>query len=249
MRFILALTFLTIVPFPRKGTTYSELDFGRATAYFPLIGLMLGVTLYLAYELIGTVWSALTAHVFITFTWVLLTGGLHLDGLADIVDGFFGGLTQEERLAIMKDSRVGVFGVIALIFCLLLKIAFLGELQGQALSHALILAPILGRWAMVLSIQFMPAARSEGMGHSIKQHSSWQELVIATIMTVGFTLLLEGWRGLAICVLLAFAVALLGWSITRRLGGMTGDTYGALCELSELVVLLLLGMIPILRLP
>jgi adenosylcobinamide-GDP ribazoletransferase len=169
--------------------------------------------------------------------WVILTGGLHLDGLADTVDGLRGGRGRERRLAIMKDSRLGTFGGVA-VFCLLaLKLAFVNELGPTWRGRGLLLAPTLGRWGMVYGIWAFPSARPGGTGSMFKQHSGLRELVLATVLALVAALSLFHLWGLAILGGLWVAVALLGWAFTRALGGLTGDTYGALCEVNEVLVL------------
>jgi len=242
--------FLTILPFPtKKGAT--EADLARATAYFPLVGALLGGVLLLSARLLAALWSPPTVNALVLILWGLLTGGLHLDGLADTVDGLCGGTTREEKLAIMKDSRLGVFGAAALFGLLLLKFSLLGELGGAALrctqgrpyGDALLLAPTLGRWAMVYAVSFFPSAREGGMGHLFKRHCGWRELTLATATALGCALLLLGPWGFAVVGGLWLAVAGMGWALTHALGGLTGDTYGALCEVGEVLTL---GMVSLL---
>jgi adenosylcobinamide-GDP ribazoletransferase len=243
MSFLVALTFLTILPAPRK-TAFSGIDFGRSTAWFPFVGLLLGATLLAVAALSRWLWSELTVDILVVLGWMVLTGGLHLDGLADMADGAFGGGTPQTRLAIMQDSRIGAFGVLALVAVLMLKVAFVGELADNNLAPALLLAPAVGRWAMVLAIHSFPAARAGGMGDLIKQHSGRKELLIATgtaLTAAGAGL---GIIGLAVAALAAGMGLLLGRLLASRLGGLTGDVYGAICELVELATLVLLSVLP-----
>ena len=235
MGFLEAVRFLTFIPLPARDASWEEA--GRSTAYFPLVGVLLGAIFVLADALLGKVWSRLLVSEVLMVLWVLLTGGLHLDGLADTVDGLRGGRAREERLAIMKDSRLGTFGGVA-VFCLLtLKLAFVNELGQAWRGRGLLLAPTLGRWAMVYGMWAFPSARPGGVGSMFKEHSGLRELVLATALALVVAFSLFHLWGLAILGGLWLAAALLGLTLTRALGGMTGDTYGALCEVSEALVL------------
>jgi adenosylcobinamide-GDP ribazoletransferase len=241
MSFLEAVRFLTFIPLPPRDTSWEEV--GRGTAYFPLVGALVGAILVLAGALLGKIWSRLLVSTVLVVLWVILTGGLHLDGLADTVDGLRGGRGPGDRLAIMKDSRMGTFGGVA-VFCLLaLKLAFVNE-PGPAWSgRGLLLAPTLGRWAMVYGIWAFPSARPGGIGSIFKAHSGLRELVLATALALAVAFLLFHLWGLAILGGLWLAVALLGWALTRALGGLTGDTYGALCEVSEVLILAMVAFV------
>jgi adenosylcobinamide-GDP ribazoletransferase len=237
MDFLEAVRFLTFIPLPTRNASWEKI--GRSTAYFPLVGALLGSILVLADALLGKIWSRLLVSAVLVVLWAILTGGLHLDGLADTVDGLRGGRGREERLTIMKDSRLGTFGGVA-VFCLLaLKLAFVNELGPAWCGRGLLLAPTLGRWAMVYGIWAFPSARPGGMGSIFKEHSGLRELVLATVLALVAALSLSLFHlwGLVMLGGLWLAVALLGWALTRALGGLTGDTYGALCEVSEVLTL------------
>jgi adenosylcobinamide-GDP ribazoletransferase len=241
MSFLEAVRFLTFIPLPARDASWEEV--GRGTAYFPLVGMLLGAILILADTLLGKIWSRLLVSAVLVVLWVILTGGLHLDGLADTVDGLRGGRGREQRLAIMRDSRLGAFGGVA-IFCLLaLKLAFVNELSLAWCGRGLLLAPTLGRWAMVYSIWAFPSARPGGTGSIFKEHSGLRELVLATMLALVVALSLFHLWGLVILGGLWLAAALLGWTLTRTLGGLTGDTYGALCEVSEVLVLAMVALL------
>ena len=240
MSFLEAVRFLTFIPLPARDAPWEEV--GRGTAYFPLVGTLLGSILVLADALLGKIGSRLLVSAVLVVLWVILTGGLHLDGLADTVDGLRGGRGREERLAIMKDSRLGTFGGVAIFCVLILKLALVNELSLAWYGRGLLLAPTLGRWAMVYSIWAFPSARPGGTGSIFKEHSGLRELVLATVLALGAVILLFHLWGLAILGGLWLAVTLLGWTLTRTLGGLTGDTYGALCETSEVLVLAMVAL-------
>ncbi len=244
MSLINAVRFLTILPLPAKREI-TEKDLGRATAWFPLVGALLGGMLALGARLFVLAWSPLTVNAFVLSLWVLLSRGLHLDGLADTADGLGGGFNREDKLAIMKDSRIGTFGVLAVFCLLLLKLVLLVELgePGRHLyTRALILAPALGRWGMILAIFVFPPARKEGMGRSFKEHFRRQDLAFGTLTALGCSYLVLGPWGLALMGAAGLAAAAGGLVFSHILGGLTGDTYGALCEAGELLTLLLLSL-------
>ncbi len=235
MRLLDAILFLTILPLPTKREV-TEADLARSTACFPLVGMLLGGALILSAKLAALLWSPPTVNALVLILWGLLTGGLHLDGLADTVDGLCGGTTREEKLAIMRDSRLGVFGAAALFGLLVLKLSLLEELSGALYADALVLAPTLGRWTMVCAIFFFPPARKKGVGRLFKGCGR-QELAFATATALGCALLLLGPWGLAVIGGLWLAMAGMAWGLTSALGGLTGDTYGALCEVGEVLTL------------
>jgi len=242
MKLLDAILFLTILPFPTKRKI-TEAHLARTTACFPLVGVLLGGTLLLSARLAASLWSPPTVNALVLILWGLLTGWLHLDGLADTVDGLCGGATREEKLTIMRDSRVGTFGAAALFGLLLLKFSLLGELSGAAYGDALVLAPTLGRWAMVCGILFFPPARKEGLGHLFKKYCDWRELAFATITALGCTIPLLGPWGSAVFGGVGMAVTVMAWALTRTLGGLTGDTYGALCEVGEVLTLVIISLL------
>jgi adenosylcobinamide-GDP ribazoletransferase len=173
---------------------------------------------------------------------VALTGGLHLDGLADTADGLLSGKERRTKLAIMEQSQIGTFGALAVLCSLLLKIAFLSEIPAPARGRGLILALALGRWAMVSAAMFFPLARDRGMAWALKAHFRGMDYAFATVTTLVLTVLLLPPWGLAVCGIVWLAALVLGWAMTRVLGGLTGDTYGATCELAEVLALGVLSL-------
>jgi cobalamin 5'-phosphate synthase/cobalamin synthase len=226
-RLLAALSFLTRLPVP---LAFDDADVGRSTLAFPLVGALLGL---------GAAWvaraplpTAVTAVLVVAFS-ALATGGLHLDGLADSADGFGGGRTREDVLRIMKDHSIGAFGGIALILILLLKIACVAS----GLSwKALVLAPLLARWASVPLARLLPYARPSGLGKALFDHVGAVEIVGATVLAIGGTWYLGGARG-ALCAGAVIAFSLIFALFCRsRIGGITGDTLGANTELCEALV-------------
>ena len=228
-----AFQFLTTFPAViRRAFTAREL--GRGVGFFPLVGLALGGVLYGMEVGLGLIFPGQVAAVFVLAAWLLLTRALHFDGFLDTCDGLFGGFTPERRLEIMRDSRVGAFGVAGGGLLLLAKYAAIVSLPHLS---GLLLAPVLGRWVLSIAIFAYPYARDEGMGRDMKDNVRWPQILLATGVAVLVAWLFAGWTGL-LAVVLAGIVLWLGASfILRRIPGLAGDSYGALCELVELVVL------------
>lgn len=237
MEFLNALRFLTIIPVPGDENVKVQ-DLGRSTAWFPLVGAVLGGLLLFLHGVLSFLFQPMLSSALVVTLWVILTRGFHLDGLGDTLDGIGGGMTRESRLAIMKDSRLGTFGALALVCILLIKFAALNELKWQFLSKTLILAPILGRWGMVLAIRFFPSARPGGMGATFRNSCTNREFIIGTASAVLLALLLTGIYGFFFLFLSGCAALAGAWFLSRSLGGLTGDSYGAICETGEITILL-----------
>ncbi len=159
--FPLALTFLTIFPWPRLPLAAPQ-DLARSMFWFPWVGAVLGLTYWAAFQVMAKFLPDMAAAALLVVLTAVATRGLHLDGLADALDGLGGGATPESRLAIMKDSRLGTFGAVGLILILLLKFAFFLGIAAQGKHAALMVFPVLSRWGMVLLAALSPYARPEG---------------------------------------------------------------------------------------
>ncbi len=217
---------------------------GRAVRAFPLIGALLGIAAGLAFAIAtGLGLPDLVAGVVAVALLALLTGALHEDGLADMADGFGGGQTVEKKLAIMRDSRIGAYGVMALVLVLAAKVGALADLSdiGVVMS-GVICAAATSRAAMPAMMRWLPAARSDGLGASAgvppAQHV-WTGIIIAVVLS----LLLLTWSGLVALIIAALAAAAVGLLARRQVGGHTGDVLGGTQQISELVFLLALAAI------
>jgi len=230
-----AFQFLTTFPAViRRSFTAQEL--GRAVGYFPIVGLALGGLLYGLGSGLRLIFPAPVVAIFILAAWLLLTRALHFDGFLDTCDGLFGGFTPERRLEIMRDSRVGAFGVAGGGLLLLAKYAAIVSLPHLS---GLLLAPVMGRWVLSIAIFAYPYARDKGMGHDMKDNVRWPQVMLATSIAVLTAWLFAGWTGLLVFAIAGVVLWLGAGFILRRIPGLTGDSYGALCELAELAVLLL----------
>lgn len=239
-RLLVAIAFLTRLPVPLPPSLDGR-AVGRSALFFPAVGLLIGgAEAGAAWLLLRRLPDAIAATLVVALG-VLLTGALHLDGLADTTDGFGGGKDREHALAIMRDHAVGAYGAAAVVLSLVLKILILGTLTIMGTPGLLwiVLAPALGRWAPVLLGRALPYARAgEGLGRAVTGAATGPlELTGATATALSAAWLLAGWNG-AIAAGLGAAVTLgFGLLCRRKIGGVTGDTLGASVELVELVVL------------
>jgi adenosylcobinamide-GDP ribazoletransferase len=229
-----AFQFLTIFPaFVRRMFTADEM--GRAVGFFPWVGLALGGLLLGVDSLLRSFLSPYLAAVMVVAAWLFLTRALHFDGFLDIFDGLFGGFSPIRRLEIMKDPRVGAFGVAAGVLLIFAKLFAISALNTR--PAAFILAPVLARWAMSIAIVAFPYARQQGLGVDMKSHAGWPQVVISSLFTLLVAwLAVQGW-GLALVVMIAALLFLSARYMLTLLPGLTGDSYGFICELVELVVL------------
>ena len=236
-----AFQFLSISPaFVRRE--FGPLELGRAVGFFPLVGAAIGALLWAFASFAQALFPAEIIAVLTLGVWLVLTRALHFDGFLDSCDGLFGSFSPERRLEIMRDSRVGAFAVAGGGLLLLAKYAAILSLSNLS---GLMLAPILGRWAMSLVIVAFPYARHEGLGSWMKAHAGWAQALLATLLASAFLLWLASAQTLLLVLVSLLALLLLAALFLRRIGGLTGDAYGAICELLELVVLLsLVGVTP-----
>lgn len=242
LAFWIALQFLSSLPVRLPGMP-EPAQLGRSLLFYPLVGLLFGGLLWgLDALLLGT---PLLLHGALLLTaWVLLSGGLHLDGLADSADAWLGGFGDRERtLLIMKDPRSGPIAVITLVLVLLLKFAALLALIEQRQTLALIIVPVLGRGALLGLFLTTPYVRAGGLGQALAdhlpRHRGWQVVLACALGGV----LVAGWVGVTALVIAVAVFIGLRQMMLRRLGGCTGDTAGALLELLEMVVLVGLVLI------
>jgi adenosylcobinamide-GDP ribazoletransferase len=232
----LALRYLTIAPIP-AGAHLEPTTLGRAAAWFPLIGLALGLVVAGAEWVISALFPPLLDALLTVTLWKLLTGGLHLDGLADCLDGLVG-RDAADRLRIMRDSRIGAFGAIGLILFLLLEVAAISELSAETRWRALLVAPALARAMPPFVAWIFPSATPQGQGAMFRSGLTRTRMLIALLLGAAITLIVLSFAGLVVFALAAAGSLGLGWFFTRQLGGITGDVLGATIEVAELIVLL-----------
>lgn len=233
-----ALRYLTILPVPRgRGSG----DPGRAAAWFPVVGILLGGLLAIGSAVAERLVPPAVAAVLLVALWAVLTGGLHLDGLADACDGLGGTWTREDALRVMRDPHSGPYAVSGIVLVLGAKAAALASLSGGARWRALLVAPVLGRAATLLLVRLCPPAREGGAGHGLAAGLGPAGLAAGLGVAAGVSVAALGPWGLLPTAL----VALWTWGVAaylrRRLGGFTGDCLGALVETTEAAILVLVA--------
>lgn len=236
--FFIAIQFLTTIPLPvkRKDKLKSS-DIAHSTIFFPLAGLIIGILLFLIYLISGSYLSPGTTSAFILAGWVLTTGALHIDGLADTIDGLSGGGTKKETLRIMKDAHTGAKGTAGIVVLLVIKLFLLIHIISSSSPQILIYTPVLGRWGMIVGCYSVPYAREEGMGKFSLLLEPYH-LIGATSITIFLGIFLLGpFFLIPLGGVGAFSL-LFSFYLKRKIGGFTGDTLGALNEVGEAVALL-----------
>lgn len=275
--FFIALQFLTRLKIVNQ-TEWSVEDFGKSVVAFPYVGLIIGLILALLYGILSPFIPLVPLMLILVIAEFLITGGLHADGLMDTSDGLFSGRERDRKLEIMKDSRIGSFGVVAFVFLTLLKWQLLTAIPtAEFIPMALIMMPLMSRWSLVLSIRSYPYAREQGMGaafanlapkHVITYNTLstfFMPIVILLIGVILYTLLYGVYSifsiadvgyvvGLGVLVYATLGIfqinivsmiityiinRILNHYIVKQLGGTTGDTYGFVVEVTEVLLLLI----------
>jgi adenosylcobinamide-GDP ribazoletransferase len=238
--FLLALQFLTKITLKRDIAATPQ-EIGRSGMWFPVVGLVLGLVLVGLNILLGPRLPEIVVSIILVLTLIALSGGLHLDGFIDSVDGLYAGATPQEVLEVMGDTKVGSMGVIALFGLLLLKTFSLNALDSPYKNAALLIMPVLGRWCMLYAASRYTYARQEaGLGQVFTQENNLQRFITASIFPIFVTLLLMRFMGVWLVLLVFFSAVGLAGILSKRIGGMTGDSLGAINEVMEVAVLLFL---------
>lgn len=233
-----SVEYLTVIRFRRGASIWREDEIGRYPGYFPLVGLLLGLILFGARHLLNVILPDRLTALLLTLLLIVLTRGFHQDGLADMADAVLSHRSRERMLEIMKDSHQGTFGVLALIFTVLLKV----ELIVLMAAHptGLILFPLWGRLATSLvAVRSVYVGSQNGLGRFLVEESNSYDLALALASSLIFSVLIGGLPGfMTFLGVAAFGLTLI-WLWRRVLGGVTGDLLGASLELTELFSLLL----------
>jgi adenosylcobinamide-GDP ribazoletransferase len=236
--FALAWQLLTVIPLPITPKEINNSP-GRSTTYYPLVGLILGGLLAGSGQLLFAFLPGGLAAALLLTLWAGLTGLLHLDGLMDSCDGLLPPRDPARRLEIMQDSHVGAFGVVGVILLLLLKFNALAAVPAVDRVSALVVGPVLARWAMTWVMARYPPARREGLAVYFGKDVGWGQVGGASVVAAGVGFLFMGWAAALLLFGLTWLTATLVARLAlARIGGLTGDVYGAICEVSEAVVLI-----------
>lgn len=232
--FFAALQFLTIIPLPGKVAFAGERELEGSVPFFPVVGLLIGIIIACFDAAVGTVLPQLPASVLTVIALVGISGGLHMDGLADTADGFFSARPRDTILEIMRDSRTGVMGVVAVVSVFLLKVAALASVPLAFRPGIITLMPLTGRCSMILMMTLLPYVRSGGgLATPFGRKKSWLNVLWSSVFLAVAGWLAARWVGLAAVFVSLFTAMFFSWYCYRKIGGYTGDTLGALCEVTE----------------
>lgn len=240
-RFILMVQFFTRIPVNKTVPVEKE-DFRTGSIYFPVIGLIVGLVSALAYLLVSSTGNMFLSSIIAVLASVMVTGALHVDGLADTCDGVFSSRSKEKMLEIMKDSRIGTMGAIAIIFLVLAKVALIWGMNYRLAIASVIIAPVISRTSMLYGITIAKYPRENGLGKTFIGNVTSKEfakgLIICTLMIIPAARLFTPLFIAAVAVV----PRVFNRYIENRIGGMTGDTLGALNEIQEVLCLLMLSL-------
>lgn len=242
MSFLAALKFLTIMPVRRRREVTPE-ELARSTGYFPLVGIIIGLILAGSYWLLSLVLPSNVVGGLLLVGVAVLSGGLHLDGFIDTFDGIGGHKSTEARWQVMRDSRAGSFGIVGVFFLLLIKYLSLSSVPDSLMIPTLILMPTVSRWAMVYAIFAHPYARPSGLGKVFKEGTDWRGFLIATAIALGAAIPLFRWAGLVIMLGVWLTALAMASYLKGKFAGLTGDTYGAVNEVAEVAVLMMVCLL------
>jgi adenosylcobinamide-GDP ribazoletransferase len=232
---VVAFQFLTRIPMPSIAFEADSLS--RATKFFPLVGLVVGSGAVLLQKLLLFRMSRPLVSLIVLIYLVLITGCLHEDGLADTADGFGGGRTKDQILAILKDSRIGSYGATALVLSLLARYLLLMSLPLEHFAAYVISSHVLCRWSSLpLSYFLPPALERDGQGARIAKLTSLASLTFGSVFSFAVVAFALRWSALALMLAAILTVALSGWLYARRIGGVTGDCFGATNQVAEIAV-------------
>lgn len=234
--FLLAIQFLTIVPI--KIRQLKEKSLSWSMVFFPIVGLLIGLVLIGVNNLLLVLnVEQIPSGIILIVLLIILTGGIHVDGLADTADAFLSGKNKEEMLRIMRDPHIGAMGVVGIVSIILLKIAFLSSINPLFRPVSLILMCVLGRWSLVFSIFLFPYARQDGKAKVFINGINSKIFILATIIALIIVFAVWKLSGLLVFAVISLCAYLIGRFINKVIDGITGDALGAINELAEVITL------------
>ena len=241
-RFLAAIRFLTIIPISGK-MGHDDASLSGSLPFFPLVGLLIGTCTAVLSRLLVLLFPQPVVAVLTVIILLAISGGLHMDGLSDTADGFFSSRSRERILEIMRDSRAGAMGIMAVVVVLALKITTLSTMPPVRMGWAVFLMPIAGRVALLVCMSLLPYARPEGgMATLFYSQSSKVAAIWGTVLLCIAGLLATGRIGFLACVLTMGFVFIFARYCRKKIGGATGDTLGAGCELAETMIALVFSI-------
>ncbi len=241
--FLIALSFLTILPGGKKKEIEAK-GFARSMIFFPVVGLFIGFILCFSHYILSFLFPKSLTLWFIIGLLIFLTRGLHLDGFADTIDGLASGGSKERILEVMRDSRIGSFGVFSLIFLIGTKYLLLNQIPDHSIYSSLILMTVLGRNSMILVCYRSPYAREgNGLGKVFTENLGYREVISSSLITLAITIFILGIKGIWLFLMLSLFSIGYRFYFIKRLGGVTGDILGASNEIAELLSIIILLII------
>ena len=208
-----------------------------------MVGLIIGLVLVGLDWLFGLLLPSAVVNALLIVSLVVITGVLHLDGFVDTCDGIAGHKTAEDRWRVMHDSRVGGFGIVGIVLLLLVKYVSLNSIPLPLMMTTLVLMPVISRWATVYAIFAYPYAKPSGLGKAFKQGTNWLRFTMATLIALVVVVGLAQLVGLAIMFLIWVMTVAMAAYLKSKFSGLTGDTYGAINEVAEVGVLILVTLL------
>jgi len=208
-----------------------------------VVGLIIGLILVGLNWLFGLILPSAVVSALLIVSLVVITGVLHLDGFADTCDGIAGHKATEDRWQVMHDSRVGGFSIVGIVLLLLVKYVSLNSIPLPLVMTTLVLMPVISRWATVYAIFAYPYAKPSGLGKAFKQGTSWPRFTMATLIALAVAIGLAQLIGLAIMFLIWVMTVAMAVYLKSKFSGLTGDTYGAINEVTEVGVLILVTLL------
>jgi adenosylcobinamide-GDP ribazoletransferase len=242
LKFLAALSFLTVIPLPRRRVVSPE-QLGRSIVYFPVVGIIIGLILAGLYWLLHLVLPSAVVSGLLLICLVGLTGGLHLDGFVDTCDGIASHKTPEARRQVMHDSRAGALGIVGVCCLLIVKYVSLNSVPQSLMMTTLVLMPVVSRWTMVYAVFAYPYARPSGLGKVFKEMASRLRFAVATLVALAVVIGLARLPGLVIMLGVWVIVVAMAAYLKGKFSGLTGDTYGAINEVAEVSVLILVCLL------
>lgn len=238
MEFLNALRFLTLIPVPGDENLTMK-DIGRSTAWFPLIGAVIGGLLLFCHGIMGFLFQPMLSRILVVLIWVIVTRNYDIEKLIDNPpDDTRWEMKEKSKSFPVNNIRIGSFCTLAMICVLLIKFVALNELKWQFFSKALILAPILGCWSILIAIRFFPVEHQGEMGEVLATNCTNREFIIGTISAVVLAILLAGSSGMLFLLVAGGTACFSSWGITKLSEGPGENFYNIICEITEVVSLL-----------
>ncbi|MDI6785705.1 MAG: adenosylcobinamide-GDP ribazoletransferase [bacterium] len=237
--FFIALRFLTRINIPYLKLSGDSFSLAKSAKYFTLVGILIGIVISAVYYASHLYFSRIITSLITVTVLIYICRALHLDGFADTIDGLYGGNTVEDKLEIMRDSRIGTMGVVGIVLLLLGKVLFIANISGKIIYPALMLMPAVGRGSIVFASCFSDYARdSFGIGKAFIECVELKELLIAQAILLAAMLCIFKYQGIVFFILVLVISFVYIKYINKEINGQTGDTLGALCEINEMLFLI-----------